>query len=103
MPDISVLTDADVLTLALTLVDDGLPFHAHEVCEDRWRACAPDDRGLWRALAQWGAAQTHAARGNPEGARRLAERALDGLTACDTSHVGMSGIDRVMDQCRSLA
>ncbi len=102
-PEISDLTDEDVLALALALVDDGLPFHAHEVCEERWRTCAPDDRGLWRALAQWGAAETHAARGNTEGAQRLAARALDGLEARDTSHVVMCGIDRVVAHCHSLA
>lgn len=103
VPDIAGLTDEDVLALALSLVDDGLPFHAHEVCEERWRTCGADHRGLWRALAQWGAAETHEARGNDEGARRLAARALDGLAARDTGHVVMCGIDRVVARCRSLA
>lgn len=59
----------------------GLPFHAHEACELRWRA-APEATGTaWRALAQWGAALTHEARGNAVGARRLAARALDTLDA----------------------
>ena len=103
VPDIAGLTDEGVLALALSLVDDGLPFHAHEVCEERWRTCAPDDRALWRALAQWGAAETHDARGNAEGARRLAVRALEGLTECAPGHVAISGIDLVVDRCRSLA
>ena len=103
MPDVSGLSDPEVLTQALALVDDGLPFHAHEMCEQRWRTCSPDDRELWRGLAQWGAAETHAARGNGEGARRLAQRALAGLSGCDTSHVAMSGIDRVRARCLVLA
>ena len=102
VPDTSGLSDEDVLALALSLVDDGLPFHAHEVCEERWRVCEAGDRDLWRALAQWGAAETHAARGNDEGARRLAERALDGLVGCDATHAAISGIDRVIARCRSL-
>ena len=55
------------------------PFHAHEVFEARWRVAPAAERAAWRALAQWGAALTHAARGNPVGARRLAERAETGL------------------------
>jgi len=102
VPDTAGLTDEGVLALALTLVDGGLPFHAHEVCEERWRTCSSTNRDLWRALAQWGAAETHQARGNPEGARRLAERALIGIESCRASRVAISGIGLVVDRCRSL-
>ncbi len=53
----------------------GLPFHVHEVAEQRWRCAPPADSQLWRACAQMGAALTHQARGNSVGASRLAERA----------------------------
>ena len=76
VPDVTGLTDAQVWRLALDFLDAGLPFHAHEVFEQRWRACPEGDRAAWRGLAQWGAALTHRARGNDVGARRLAERAL---------------------------
>ena len=63
-----------------------LPFHAHEVFEQRWK-CAPDDeREAWQALAQWGAALTQQARGNTVGQRRLATRArtkLEGALTCE--------------------
>lgn len=63
----------------------GLPFHVHEVAEQRWR-CAPEpDAQLWRACAQMGAALTHQARGNHIGATRLAQRARDTL-ATSTSN-----------------
>jgi len=52
-----------------------LPFHVHEVAEQRWRCAPPADKALWRACAQMGAALTHRARGNLVGAARLAERA----------------------------
>ena len=42
----------------------GLPFHAHEVAEQRWRCAPPNERDFWRACAQMGAAHTHDARGN---------------------------------------
>jgi uncharacterized protein len=81
VPGIGGLSDTEVWALALRFIDDGMPFHAHEVFEERWRTATPDERAAWRALAQWGAALTHAARGNDVGARRLAERALDTLSA----------------------
>ena len=76
VPDVSALTDEQTWSLGLGYLDRGMPFHAHEVFEQRWRICPSADREAWRALAQWGAALTHAARGNEVGARRLAERAL---------------------------
>lgn len=60
--------------IAAYLAQD-LPFHAHEVAEQRWRCAPTSDTQLWRACAQMGAALTHRARGNHLGASRLAERA----------------------------
>lgn len=52
-----------------------LPFHVHEVCEQRWRCAPTEEQSLWQALAQWGAALTHEARGNPKGTQAVALRA----------------------------
>ena len=68
------ITTAQAVTEAQAYLDEGLPFHAHEVLEIRWRCCPPDERSLWRGLAQAAAGATHAARGNPTGATRLIER-----------------------------
>ena len=46
------------------------PFRVHEVLEAAWKA-APE-RELWRGLAQLAVGLTHARRGNPAGAARLA-------------------------------
>lgn len=81
VPDASGLTGAQVWQLAQDLLGRGMPFHAHEVFEQRWRSCPVDERRAWRAAAQWGAAETHAARGNPVGAARLAARAQETLAA----------------------
>ncbi len=99
VPDITDQSDQDVLRTAWSALDAGLPFHAHEVCEQRWRTCSDRDRGVWRALAQWGAAETHAARGNAEGARRLAARALAGLADERDEYLAL---DPVRERCRSL-
>ena len=57
----------------------GLPFHVHEVAEQRWRCAPPNEKDFWRACAQMGAALTHDARGNPVGAQRLSSRAQETL------------------------
>lgn len=82
-PDVSGRSDAQVWRIALGLFEAGLPFNAHEVFEQRWRVAAPADRSAWQAMAQWGAACTHAARGNAEGAHRLARRTLTTLAEAD--------------------
>lgn len=77
------ISSADALAEARAYLADGLPFHAHEVLEMRWRCCADDERVLWRALAQAAAGVTHAARGNPTGAERLHDRASATIAAYD--------------------
>lgn len=95
--DVTGLDDDAVWAIAVDYLEHGMPFHAHEVFEQRWRSTSGADKDAWRAVAQWGAALTHAERGNDEGARRLAERALDTLesasgvpTCIDVSHVRTS-------------
>lgn len=99
VPSIDGLTDAQIWELAWDCLEQGLPFHAHEVCEERWRTCPPEDRQSWRALAQWGAAEVHAARGNEEGARRLAQRALETMAGEHSTGVP---VERARERCRLL-
>src|SRR4051812_5991116 len=60
-------TPAQTLAEAQQLLDDGKPFHAHEVFEDAWKTTDGPDRELWRGLAQLAVGLTHAARGNLAG------------------------------------
>ncbi|MBW1602010.1 DUF309 domain-containing protein [Streptomyces sp. JJ66] len=69
-----VRTPAQALAEAQRLLDAGRPFHAHEVLEDAWKAGPPQERELWRGLAQLAVGVTHAARGNPTGAAALLRR-----------------------------
>ncbi|RBY84046.1 DUF309 domain-containing protein [Blastococcus sp. TF02A-30] len=62
------------LAEAQSLLDAGRPFHAHEVLEDAWKTAVPEERQLWRGLAQLAVGLTHAARGNARGAATLLER-----------------------------
>lgn len=72
-------TPAQSLTEAQRLLDDGMPFHAHEVLEDAWKAAPEGERELWRGLAQLAVGLTHAARGNVVGGRALLDRGTSAL------------------------
>ncbi|MCX5386825.1 DUF309 domain-containing protein [Streptomyces sp. NBC_00083] len=64
---------------AQRLLAAGMPFHAHEVFEDAWKAGPAQEEPLWRGLAQLAVGLTHAARGNAKGASTLLERGTGSL------------------------
>ncbi|MEV8565095.1 DUF309 domain-containing protein [Streptomyces sp. NPDC051322] len=80
-PEGVVRTPAESLREAQALLDAGMPFHAHEVFEDAWKAGPAAERALWRAMAQLAVGLTHAARGNTAGGARLLLRGAAGLDA----------------------
>ena len=77
IPDDLVLPPAEALRLAQRLLDEGRPFHAHEVLEASWKTAPPAERDLWQGLAQIAVGLTHARRGNAHGAAALLRRGAD--------------------------
>ncbi|WP_433075666.1 DUF309 domain-containing protein [Dactylosporangium sp. CA-052675] len=75
MPDDLEVTPGEALARAQDLLDEGRPFHAHEVLEAAWKSAPQAERELWRGLAQLAVGLTHARRGNADGAARLLDRA----------------------------
>lgn len=75
-----VLPPPDTLALAQRLLDDGRPFHAHEVLEAAWKSGPAAERELWQGLAQLAVGLTHLRRGNAVGAVTLLRRAHDRIT-----------------------
>jgi uncharacterized protein len=73
------------------LLDDGKPFHAHEVFEDAWKTGPEDEQDLWKGLAQLAVGLTHVARGNPVGATTLLRRGAENMLAF--SDAAPHGID----------
>lgn len=74
MADDLRLSPAKAVELAQRLLDEGRPFHAHEVLEAVWKSAPRDQRELWRGLAQIAVGLTHAGRGNGRGAVSLLRR-----------------------------
>lgn len=103
-----VRSGAETVDEAQRLLDAGMPFHAHEVFEDAWKAATTAaDRAVWKALAQVAVGLTHAARGNSAGAAALLGRGADALEAGGVDEVGRApgGLDTaaVAAWARSLA
>jgi predicted metal-dependent hydrolase len=76
-----VRTPGEALAEAQQLLDDGRPFHAHEVLEDAWKQSPEQERELWRGLAQLAVGQTHLLRGNARGAATLLDRGAGNIEA----------------------
>jgi predicted metal-dependent hydrolase len=93
----TVRTPAESLAAAQQLLDDGLPFHAHEVFEDAWKTAPSGERDLWRGLAQLAVGATHAGRGNRAGALALLRRgssAVGGWRAESPYQLDVDGVLR---------
>lgn len=90
MPDDLRMEPGEAVLLAQRLIDEGRPFHAHEVFEAVWKSGPDDQRDLWQGLAQIAVGLTHARRGNSRGAVSLLRRgsaAVDGYRAgADAAH-----------------
>ncbi|MFJ2895242.1 DUF309 domain-containing protein [Streptomyces sp. NPDC087218] len=85
-PEGVVRTPEETVREAQRLLDAGMPFHAHEVFEDAWKAGPEAERELWRGLAQLAVGLTHAARGNATGGARLLRRGAAALAPFVPDH-----------------
>ena len=77
VPEDVALSPDDAVRQAQQLIDDGYPFHAHEVLEGVWKVTSGEHRELWQGLAQLAVGLTHVQRGNPKGAATLLRRGAD--------------------------
>ncbi|MEV5430380.1 DUF309 domain-containing protein [Streptomyces sp. NPDC052701] len=80
-PEGVVRAPQETVAEAQRLLDEGRPFHAHEVFEDAWKSGPGEERELWRGLAQLAVGLTHAARGNATGGARLLRRGAGAVEA----------------------
>jgi predicted metal-dependent hydrolase len=101
LPDDIDTSPAAVTALATRLLDEGLPFQAHEVLEAAWKAAPPEQRDAWQAMAQLAVALTHRLRGNDVGADRLRQRATAGLEVGVLPEVAHPLRDRLLRESAS--
>lgn len=91
MPEELNLAPDQAVHTAQQLIDDGRPFHAHEVLEASWKAAPAGQRAAWKGLAQIAVGLTHARRGNSRGAIALLRR------GADTAGQAVSGMPPALD------
>jgi uncharacterized protein len=101
--DDAALPPAQALAVAQQLLDDSLPFHAHEVLEAAWKAGPPAERDLWQGLAQLAVGLTHALRGNARGAAALLLRGARRLGKYAGGCPHDIAVDAVMGAANALA
>ncbi|MFD5293634.1 DUF309 domain-containing protein [Streptomyces mutabilis] len=90
-PEGVVRAPGETVAEAQRLLDEGKPFHAHEVFEDAWKSGPEQERELWRGMAQLAVGLTHAARGNVTGGARLLRRGAGAVTDWAASGSGREG------------
>jgi predicted metal-dependent hydrolase len=74
VPDDYAPTAEQALADGRRFLAEGMPFHAHEVFEGRWKCAPEEERELWQGLAQICVGLTHLQRGNGRGALTLFAR-----------------------------
>jgi hypothetical protein len=94
---------ATTLATAQRLLDDGLPFAAHDVLEAMWKAAPADDRQLWRSLAQLAVGLTHRQRGNAAGSGALLRRGAEGLRRYAGARPYGVPVDELLAAAQALA
>jgi hypothetical protein len=80
VPEDVALPPREGLIEAQRLLDEGRPFHAHEVLEAVWKSAPEAERELWQGLAQLAVGLTHALRGNRVGAVAVLRRGADRIS-----------------------
>jgi uncharacterized protein len=103
MPDGLEVTPDWALATAQQMLDDGRPFHAHEVLEAAWKSAPPAERNLWQGLAQLAVGLTHALRGNAHGAVALLRRGAVRLRGYAGGRPHGIAVDGVIGAANALA
>lgn len=103
VPEDVVIGPEEGLRQAQRLLDEGYPFHAHEVLEGVWKSSGGADRELWKGLAQLAVGLTHVRRGNGRGAAALLRRAADRIGGYAHDPPYRLDIAGLTAQARSLA
>ena len=97
VPDDLVLGPHESVDETQRLLDEGMPFHAHEVLEAAWKAAEPAQRELWRGLAQLAVGLTHLQRGNARGAVALLRRGAAHVVGWQAGWTGPPPADLALD------
>jgi hypothetical protein len=102
VPDDLDLTPEETVTEAQRLLDEGLPFQAHEVLEAAWKSAPEPERELWQGLAQLAVGFTHVRRGNAQGACSLLRRGAGRIAPYEHAPYAIAAV-RLAEHAYALA
>lgn len=102
-PEDLVLPPREGIAEAQRLLDEGHPFHAHEVLEAIWKSAPEDERNLWQGLAQLAVGLTHALRGNRVGATAVLRRGADHISGYAEGRPHRIDVPGLLHWARTLA
>ena len=98
-----VLSPDESLREAQRMLDEGHPFHAHEVLEATWKSAPEAERDLWQGLAQLAVGLTHALRGNKVGAAAVLRRGADHISGYADGRPHGIDVAGLLDWARTVA
>jgi hypothetical protein len=93
---------ADPLDIALVIWDRRLFFETHEYLEPYWMAATGDEKRLFQALIRAAGAYVHLEQGNLAAAKRIAGKAIDGLTHGRERLAAHADPQRLLDKLETL-
>jgi hypothetical protein len=93
---------ADPVEIALVIWDRQLFFETHEFLEPHWMAATGDEKRFFQALIRAAGTYVHLEQGNLSAARRMAKKAIKGLTQGMARLAGHADPQRLLDKLNRL-
>lgn len=93
---------ADPVEIALVIWDRQLFFETHEFLEPHWMAATGDERRFFQALIRAAGTYVHLEQGNLTAAKRMAKKAVKGLTQGMARLAGHADPQRLLDKLNRL-
>lgn len=92
----------DTFVIALLLWDQELFFEVHEWLEKKWRAGKGAEKMISQALIRAAGVYVHLEHGRTAGARKMALKAVAGLTRCKALALSCFDVELLIDKLKAL-
>ena len=96
------LLRSDTFMIALLLWDQELYFEVHEWLEKKWRAGKGAEKMIYQALIRAAGVYVHLEHGRTEGARKMALKAVAGLTCYKALASSCFNVELLIDKLKAL-
>ena len=95
------MTSSETLKLALEKFNSREFFVCHDILEDYWFECKPDEKDFYRGLLHYAVAFHHLIdKKNPQGAKLQFKKCIDRLKPYKKNHKGIN-INKIVNSAKS--